>query len=57
MSFEKLPELDPEFADFGTLRLRKAGPNQFVADGDFEFKQTFADEIEVTLWFIDKFYF
>lgn len=57
MSFEKIPESDPEFADFGTLRLRKMGQNQFVVDGDFEFKQTFADEIEVTLWFIDKFYF
>lgn len=55
LSFEKIPESDPEFADFGTLRLRKLGQNQFVVDGDFEFKQTFADEIEVNLRFSDQY--
>jgi hypothetical protein len=51
LSFEKLSESDPEFCDFGTLRLKKKGKNRFVIDGDFKYLRTFADEIDV--WKID----
>ncbi len=47
LSFEKLPESDPEFCDFGTLRLKKKGKNRFVIDGDFKYLRNFADEIDV----------
>jgi hypothetical protein len=48
LSFEKLPENDPEFCDFGTLRLKKKGRNKLVVDGKFRYLRTFADEIDVS---------
>jgi hypothetical protein len=49
LSFERLSNSDPEFCDFGTLRLKKKGRNQFVVSGEFKYLKTFGDEIDVSI--------
>jgi hypothetical protein len=47
MTFQALPESDPDFIDFGTLRLKKKAKNHFVISGEFEVKQNFGNEFNV----------
>lgn len=47
-SFDSLPDSDPTFMNYGTVRVSKKKRNLFVLSGEFEFMKNFGDEIIVS---------
>ncbi|KAI8035439.1 uncharacterized protein LOC128260668 [Drosophila gunungcola] len=50
-TFERDQSIDNQdkWVDWGTLRMKKIGRNQFAVSGDFEFKLNMGDEQKITL--------
>lgn len=46
-SFQALPDTDPEFVSFGTIRVTRKDRTTFVISGDMEYLRNFGNEYQI----------